>query len=69
MGTYLRFKMDQELFRRSTRGAEPEECKVTECQFIDDAAILATTCLAMETAVKQYISVAAAFGILLKPSF
>ena len=40
-GTCIHYKLDQQLYRRSTRGAE-QEC-LTECQFADDVALLATT--------------------------
>ena len=41
VGTCIYYKLDQQLFRRSTREAE-QEC-FTECQFADDVALLATT--------------------------
>ena len=41
VGVYLRHKHDGKLYRRYTRNAN--ETKVTECQFADDAALLATT--------------------------
>ena len=40
-GIYLRYKLDKKLFRRYTRNAE--EMKTSECQFADDAALLATS--------------------------
>ena len=39
VGTYILCKLDQQLFRRSTRGASGE-C-FSECQFADDIALLA----------------------------
>ena len=40
-GTYLRFKFDQKLFRRSTKNAQ--ESQLTDGQFADDGALLATS--------------------------
>ena len=61
VGTYLRCKLDHQLFRRSTRGAE--EYRMNECQFVDDAALLATTCTGAEQAALSYVEVASAFGL------
>ena len=41
VGMYLTYKLEKKLFRRYTRNAE--ELKIDECQFADDAALLATT--------------------------
>ena len=49
---YLRFKYDQKLFRRYTRNAQ--ETRMSECQFADDAAPLATTCVGAEQAIREY---------------
>ena len=57
----MRYKPDQQLFRRSTRNAE--ECHPNECQFADDAALLATTRAGAEQALASYVAVAAAFGL------
>ena len=40
-GIYLRYKHDKKLFRRYTRNALTT--RLTECQFADDAALLATS--------------------------
>ena len=60
-GTYLKYKLDHQLFRRSTRNAEG--CRLNECQFADDAAQLATTRTGVEQALALYIEVATAFGL------
>ena len=62
MGTIWRYKLDEKLFRRYTRNARDPEC-----QFVDDAAILATTCAGVETAMREFVRVATDFG--LKVSF
>ena len=62
VGTYLRYKLDYQLFRRSTRNAE--ECHLRECQFADDAALLATTRAGVEQVLVSYVEVAATFGLL-----
>ena len=41
VGSYLRYKFDQQLFRRYTRNASEDTIK--EYQFADDVALLATT--------------------------
>ena len=61
VGTYIQCKFDHKLFRRSTRNAE--ECRLTECQFADDAALLSTTRIGAEQAIKSFIEVAGAFGL------
>ncbi len=61
-GTYLRFKFNQRLFRRSTRNAQ--ETQVTECQFADDAALLARTQTGAEKATLEYVQV---FGLQASP--
>ena len=61
VGTYMQCKFDHKLFRRSTRGAE--ERRLTECQFADDAALLSTTRIGAEQAIKSFIEVAGAFGL------
>ena len=60
-GTYLKYKLDHQLFRRSTRNAE--ECRLNECQFADDAALLATTRTGAQQALALYIEVTTAFGL------
>ena len=53
VGIYLRYKHDGKLFRRSLRSAE--EVWLTECQFADDAALLATTREGAERAMEEYL--------------
>ena len=68
-GTYLRFKFDQKLFRRSTRNAQ--ESQLTNGQFADDGALLATSRAGAEQILWEYMDVAGAFGLLVslvKPS-
>ena len=54
-------KLDGKLFRRSTRGSQ--QVQLTECQFADDAALLATTRIGAEWAILTYIGVAKSFGL------
>ena len=61
MGTYLRYKLDHQPFRQSTRNAE--ECHLNECQFADNAALLATTRAGAEQALASYVAVAATYGL------
>ena len=61
VGICLRYKLDGKLFRRSTRASE--QAYVTDCQFADDAAILASTRHGAEQAIMAYIDVAAKFGL------
>ena len=61
VGTYILCKLDQQLFRRSTRGASGE-C-FSECQFADDIALLATTRGGAEVATREYQSTAKDFGL------
>ena len=56
VGTCILYKLDQQLFRRSTRGAD-QEC-FRERQFADDFALLATTCEGVQVA-----STASDFGL------
>ena len=49
-GTHVLYRLDKQLFRRSTKGA-CMEC-FRECQFADDVALLATTREAAETLSK-----------------
>ena len=62
-GIYLKYKLDKKLFRRYTRNSE--ELKINECQFADDAALLATTKRGAETATMEYMRVAKDFGLTL----
>ena len=61
VGTCLLHKFDRKLFRRSTRNTL--ESQMTECQFADDAALLATTRAGAEQAMLSYIDVAGALGL------
>ena len=61
VGTYMQCKFAHKLFRRSTRNVE--ECQLTECQFADDAALLSTTHIGAEQAIKSFIEVAGTFGL------
>ena len=63
VGAYLRYKYDKKLFRRYTRNAD--ETGVNECQFADDAALLATTKRGAELATIEYMRVAEDFGLTL----
>ena len=68
-GTYLRFKFDQKLFRRSTRNAQ--ESQLTNGQFADDGVLLATSRARAEQILWEYMDVAGAFILLVslvKPS-
>ena len=61
VGTSMFCKLDGKLFRRSTRGSQ--QVQLTECQFADDAALLATTRIGAERAILTYIDVAKSFGL------
>ena len=52
-GVYLRYKHDGKLFRIYTWNAQAT--KITECQFADDAALLATTKAGDERALREYV--------------
>ena len=60
-GSYLRFKFDQKLFRRSTRNVQ--ESQLTNGQFADDGALLATSQAGAEQILWEYMDVAGAFGL------
>ena len=60
-GVYLRHKHDGKLYRRYTQNAN--ETKVTECQFADDAALLATTRDGANRSLQVYMRVAGDFGL------
>ena len=62
-GLHLRCTLDQKLFRQYTRNAE--EKKITDCQFADDAALLATTKAGAERVTEEYMKVAQDFGLTL----
>ena len=61
VGTCLMYKLDQQLFRRYTKNAS--EDTITQCQFADDVALLATTRKAAEEAIKAYSSVTKSLGL------
>ena len=61
VGVYLRYKHDGKLFRRYTKNAK--EAWLTECQFADYAALLATTREGAEKAMEEYLRVAEDFGL------
>ena len=57
----IQYKLDRKLFRRYTRNAS--EKKVTECQFADDGAILASTRPGAEKAALVYQQTIRDFGL------
>ncbi len=61
VGICLKYKLDEKLFRRSSRDAQ--QVWLTECQFADDAAILSTTRRGAEQAIMAYIDVADKLGL------
>ena len=61
VGTMLLYKMDRQLFCRSTSGAEGFD--IDECQFADDVALLATSRAGAEEAIGAYNSTAADLGL------
>jgi hypothetical protein len=61
VGTYLRYKFNDQLFRWSIRNMV--ECRFNECQFVDAAALIATTCIGAEQAALSYVEVVTAFGL------
>ena len=62
VGTTVLYKLDQQLFRRSTSGAGKVD--VNECQFADDVALLAASRAgAGGGGIGAYHSAAAAFGL------
>ena len=65
VGTRLLYRLDQQLFRRSTSGAE--EFDINECQFADEVALLATSRAGAVEAIREYHSAAA--GLVLSASF
>ena len=68
-GTHILYRLDKQLFRRSTKGA-CMEC-FRECQFADDVALLAITHEAAETVTRLYQSAVQDFELTLsavKPS-
>ena len=61
VGTRLLYRLDQQLFRRSTSGAE--EFDINECQFADDVALLATSRAGAVEAIRGYHSAAVGLGL------
>ena len=61
MGVRLKYKYDRKLFRKYTCNAE--EPKLTELQFADDAALLATIRDGAEEALHKDIEVAGDFSL------
>ena len=69
VGMTIRYKLDRKLFRRYMRNAS--ERRVTECQFADDVALLASARPAAEKAALMYQQTSRNFGLrvsLPKPS-
>ena len=60
-GILLNYKMDGKLFRRYTRNAK--QAYLTEGQFADDAALLATTHKGAKIAMTEFASTASDFGL------
>ena len=65
VSTTLLYKLDQQLFHRSTSRAE--EFDIDECRFADDVASLATSHAGTEEAIRAYCSTTA--GLELSVSF
>ena len=61
VGTRLMYKLDQQHFRRSTRGAS--EVLVHKGEFADDDVLLASSRQAAEAAIRTYVSVTQSFGL------
>ena len=61
IGSYLRYKFDQQLFTRYTRNASEDTIK--ECQFADDVVLLATTREGAEATIRAYTCVAKSLGL------
>ncbi len=61
VGIVWKYQLDEKLFRRSTRNAH--KTQLTECQFADYAAILATTRAGAELAMREFSSAATDFGM------
>ena len=60
VGISLNYKLDEKLFRRYTKNAK--QARLTEGQFADDAALLATTHSGAETAMSEFASTVSDFG-------
>ena len=61
VGVTVKYKYDEKLFRRYTRNAS--ERRVTECQFADDSALLATTRSGAECSAIGYQWTSSQFGL------
>ena len=61
MGTGMLCKFEGKLFRRYTE--DSQQVQLNECQFADDATLLATTRSGTEQAILSYIKVAKVFGL------
>ncbi len=61
VGITVRHKYDEKLFRRYTRNASAR--KITECQFADDAALLASTRPGAERMALEYQQTSGDFGL------
>ena len=61
VGMTMQYKLDRKLFRRYTRSAS--ERRVTEYQFADDDALLASTRPAAEKAALMYQQTSRDFGV------
>ena len=61
VGMTIKYKLDKKLFRRYTRNAS--EKKVTECQFADDGALLASTRPGAEKTAREYQQASRDFGL------
>ena len=61
MGLLMEYKLDEKLFRRYTKNSE--RVRLDECQFADDAALLAATREGAEVAMGTYARVATSFGL------
>ena len=61
VGISLNYKLDEKLFRGYTKNAK--QAYLTEGQFADDAALLATMHSGAETAMSEFASTASDFGL------
>ena len=61
MGLLMEYKLDEKLFRTHTKTSE--RMRLDECQFADDAALLAATREGAEVAMGTYARVATSFGL------
>ena len=61
VGTHTLYKLDQHLFRRSTRNA----CETTmrRGEFADDVVLMASTRQTSEAVIRTYVDVTRAFGL------